>query len=245
MKYRYVHESHVLRGRDDNMPSAKNSSELQQRKVDACVPPLLQGILNDKCIVPFRRGQTIFSQGDNADAIFFIKTGQVKLTVISAKTGQKAVLALLGPRDLLGEGCLVGQSRRANTATSLKPSILFRVEKAPMRHALRKQPGLSEKFIVSLLLRNIALQQGICDQLFNHSEKRLARVLLKLARLSTHTRVTDTKVEVPSHKTLAKMVGTTSVQIAYLMRKFRKLGLIDYNGGLTIKTGLLTNLVLD
>jgi CRP-like cAMP-binding protein len=114
-----------------------------------------------------------------------------------------------------------------------------------MRRALLKQPELSEKFMVSLLLRNNALQQGICDQLFNHSEKRLARILLKLARLSTHTRVTDANVEVPSHKTLANMVGTTSVQIAYLMRKFRKLGLIDYNGGLTIKTGPLTNLVLD
>ena len=227
------------------MPSAKNSSKRQQGRGDTYVPRLLQGILNDKRIVTFRRGQTIFSQGDNADAIFFIKTGQVRLTVISAKTGQKAVLALLGPRDLLGEGCLVGQSLRANTATSLKPSTLFRVEKAPMRRALFKQPELSEKFVLSLLLRNIALQQGICDQLFNHSEKRLARVLLKLARLSTHTRVTDAKVEVPSHKTLAKMVGTTSAQIAYFMRKFRKLGVIDYHGELTIKTGLLINLVLD
>jgi CRP/FNR family transcriptional regulator, cyclic AMP receptor protein len=227
------------------MPSAKNSSTLQQGKVDAYVPTLAQGILNDKCIVTFRRGQTIFSQGDNADAIFFIKSGQVRLTVISAKTGQKAVLALLGPRDLLGEGCLVGQSLRANTATSLKPSTLFRVEKAPMRRALLKQPELSEKFILSLLLRNVALQQGLCDQLLNHSEKRLARILLKLARLSTHTRATDAKVEVPSHKTLAKMVGTTSVQIAYLMRKFRKLGLIGFNGELVIKTGLLINLVLD
>jgi CRP-like cAMP-binding protein len=227
------------------MPSAKNSSKLQQRRVDAYVPTLLQGILDDKRIVTFRRGQTIFSQGDNADAIFFIKTGRVKLTVKSANTGQTAVLALLGPRDLLGEGCLVGQPRRANTATSLKPSTLFRVEKAPMRRALLKQPDLSEKFILALLLRNIALQQGLCDEIFNHSEKRLARVLLKLARLSTHTGATDAKVEVPSHETLAKMVGATSAQIAYIMRKFRKLGLIEYNGELTVKTGLLTNLLLE
>jgi CRP/FNR family transcriptional regulator, cyclic AMP receptor protein len=227
------------------MPSAKNSPKLQQGKVDAYVPTMLEGISNDKSILTVRRGQTIFSQGDNADAVFFIKTGQVKLTVISAKTGQKAVLALLGPLGLLGEGCLVGQSRRANTATSVKPSTLFRVAKAPMRRALLKRPELSEKFIRSLLLRNIALQRGICDQLLNHSEKRLARVLLKLTRLSTQTRLRDAKVQVPSHKALAKMVGTTSVQIAYLMRKFRKLGLIAYNGELTIKTGLLTNLVLD
>ncbi len=131
-----------------------------------------------------------------------------------------------------------------STATTLEASTLFRVEKQAMLRALHDQAELSEKFMGSLLARNIDLEEDLCDQLFNHSEKRLARVLLKLARLSEHGTMRDAEVPALSNETLAEMVGTTRSRINYFMNKFRKMGLIDYNGSLTVRTELLTDLVL-
>jgi CRP-like cAMP-binding protein len=152
---------------------------------------------------------------------------------------------MLGPRNFLGEGSLVGQSLRISTATTLEPSIVFRVEKSAMIRALHDQPALSEKFMAALLTRNIDLEEDLCDQLFNQSEKRLARVLLKLSRLRQQDVMPEGKIPDLSHETLAEMVGTTRSRVTHFMNKFRTLGLIDYdNNGFTVRTELLTDLVL-
>jgi CRP/FNR family transcriptional regulator, cyclic AMP receptor protein len=138
----------------------------------------------------------------------------------------------------------VGQTLRVSTATAMDAAVIFRIEKQTMGHALLEQPELSEKFIAALLARNIDLEEDLCDQLFNHSEKRLARVLLKLARLPQHASAEDARMPMLSHETLAEMVGTTRSRITHFMNKFRTMGLIDYNGELTVRTELLTDLVL-
>ena len=149
-----------------------------------------------------------------------------------------------GPHDFFGEGALVNQSHRVSTAKALEPSTVFRVGKGAMIRSLQEQPELSEKFTASLVTRNIDLEEDLCDQLFNHNEKRLARALLKLARLQSHNVVLDASVPMLSHETLAEMVGTTRSRITHFMNKFKTMGLIEYNGGLTIRTELLTDLVL-
>ncbi len=151
-----------------------------QSDVDPYVTDLLANIDSGKTILQLRKDATVFSQGDAAEAIYFIQTGKVKITVVSA-VGKEAVLAMLGPHGFLGEGCLVGQTLRVSTATAMQSSTLFRIEKSAMLRALHAQTELSEKFTASLLARNIDLEEDLCDQLFNHSEKRLARILLKLA----------------------------------------------------------------
>jgi CRP/FNR family transcriptional regulator, cyclic AMP receptor protein len=167
----------------------------------------------------------------------------VKITVVSA-AGKEAVMAVVGAHSFLGEGALVGQPLRISTATALVPSCIFRIEKLSMLQALREQVELSEQFIAALLVRNIDLEGALCDQLFNHSEKRLARVLRKLARLRDHDVAPDARIPLLSHETLAEMVGTTSARISHFMNKFRTMGLIDYNGELTVRTELLTDVVL-
>ena len=167
----------------------------------------------------------------------------MKIAVVS-EGGKEAVLAMLGPPSFLGEGCLVGQSRRVGTATALEACTLYKIDRESMLQTLREQPKFSERFIACLLARNIDLEEDLCDQLFNHSEKRLARVLLKLSRLQEHDRLSDAKVPVLSHETLAEMVGTTRARITHFMNKFRKLGLIEYNGELIVRTELLTDVVL-
>jgi CRP/FNR family transcriptional regulator, cyclic AMP receptor protein len=151
---------------------------------------------------------------------------------------------MAGPHDFFGEGALVNQSLRVSTATTLEPSTIFRIEKGTMIRSLHEQPELSEKFTALLLTRNINLEEDLCDQLFNHSEKRLARVLLKLARLRENDLAQDASIPVLSHETLAEMVGTTRSRITHFMNKFRTMGLIDYNGELTVRTELVTDLVL-
>ena len=225
------------------MPTTTKAGKTLTAVADPYVTNLLERISEGKRVMSFRKGEKIFSQGDRADAIFFIQTGKVKIAVLSA-SGKEAVVAMLGARNFLGEGALVGQSLRISTATVLEPCTLFRVEKAAMTQALHEQPALSEKFIAALLVRNIDLEEDLCDQLFNHSEKRLARVLLKLARLREHDGARDAKIPLLSHETLAEMVGTTRSRITHFMNKFRTLGLIDYNGELTVRAELLTDIVL-
>ena len=211
---------------------------------DPYVTKLLEKISDGKRILNVAVGDTVFAQGEQADAIFFIESGKVKISVISSG-GKEAVLVMLGPRNFLGEGSLVGQSLRISTATALEPSIVFRVEKGAMIRALHDQPALSERFMAALLKRNIDLEEDLCDQLFNHSEKRLARVLLKLSRLHQHDVVVDTKIADLSHETLAEMVGTTRSRVTHFMNKFRQMGLIDYdNDGFIVRTELLTDLLL-
>ena len=208
------------------------------------VTDLLENVKSGKAILQLERNATVFSQGDTAEAIYFIQTGKVKVTVVSA-AGKEAVLGLLGPRGFFGEGCLVGQTIRLSTATAMQPSTLVRVERRAMIRALHDQPQLSETFTASLLARNIDLEEDLCDQLFNHSEKRLARVLLKLARFGQQEGMPAAKMPRMSHEALAEMVGTTRSRVTHFMNKFRTLGLIDYpNGEITIRAELLTDVVL-
>jgi CRP/FNR family cyclic AMP-dependent transcriptional regulator len=225
------------------MPANTKTSKRNNPSPDPYVATLLGRVSEGKHVMSVPKGKKIFSQGDRADAIYFIQSGRVKITVVSS-AGKEAVLAMLGPHDFFGEGALVGQSLRMSTATTLEATTLFQVEKRAMLRAFHDQPELSEKFMASLLARNIDLEEDLCDQLFNHSEKRLARVLLKLARLREQGVVPDATIPTLSHETLAEMVGTTRSRITHFMNKFRKMGLIDYNGGLSVRTELLTDLVL-
>jgi CRP/FNR family cyclic AMP-dependent transcriptional regulator len=209
------------------------------------VESLLKNIVTGKQVLQFEKNSTAFSQGDAADALFFIQSGKVKLTVVSPQ-GKEAVLAMLGPRDFFGEGCLVGQAFRVSTATTIESCTVFRVQKEAMLLGLHAHPELSEKFTAALLTRNISLEEDLCDQLFNHSEKRLARVLLKLNRLGQHADLPRSRMPRLSHETLAEMVGTTRSRITFFMNKFKKLGLIQYKGtgGITMNEDLITDLVL-
>jgi CRP/FNR family transcriptional regulator, cyclic AMP receptor protein len=225
------------------MATAPKAAIGKRAGIDPYVATLLSKITAGKRELNFRKGEKIFAQGDRADSIYFIQSGRIKITVVSTG-GKEAVLAMAGPHDFFGEGALVNQSLRVSTATTLEPSTIFRIEKGTMIRSLHEQPELSEKFTALLLTRNINLEEDLCDQLFNHSEKRLARVLLKLARLRENDLAQDASIPVLSHETLAEMVGTTRSRITHFMNKFRTMGLIDYNGELTVRTELLTDLVL-
>jgi CRP/FNR family transcriptional regulator, cyclic AMP receptor protein len=225
------------------MAKERKATNVKHAGVDLYVASLLGKITAGKQELKFRKGEKVFSQGDRADSIYFIQTGRIKITVVSA-TGKEAVLAMPGPHEFFGEGALVNQSLRVSTAQTLESSTMFRVEKRAMIRSLHAQPELSEKFMAALLTRNIDLEADLCDQLFNHSEKRLARVLLKLTRLREHAVTADASIPELSHEILAEMVGTTRSRITYFMNKFRTMGLIDYNGELTVRTELLTDLVL-
>jgi CRP/FNR family transcriptional regulator, cyclic AMP receptor protein len=182
-----------------------------------------RGMTKSKC----RKNQTVFSQGDLADAVFYIQQGKVKKTVVSER-GKEVVLALLKTGDFFGERCLTGQPRRMATVTAMSESVIMRLDKACMLRMLR-EPAFCEKFISHLLARNIRIEDDLVDQLFNSSEKRLARLLLRLANFGKQTRpepvVTDINQEM-----LAEMVGTTRSRVSYFMNKFRRAHFIDYGG---------------
>jgi CRP/FNR family cyclic AMP-dependent transcriptional regulator len=225
------------------MQESKKITKRKFPRIDPHVENLLKNIVEGKHILQLPKNTPVFNQGAAADAIYFIQAGRVKVAVLSAQ-GKEAILAMLGPHDFFGEGSLVGQSLRISTATTTESSTVFRVQKQAMLRALHAQPELSEEFTAALLVRNIDLEEDLCDQLFNHSEKRLARVLLKLSRLGQHA--PDAKMPRLTHETLAEMVGTTRSRITVFMNKFRKLGLIEYTGKgeITLREELMTDLVL-
>ena len=228
------------------MPSVKKDGKVTSLPPDPYVTTLLENISEGKREISVQEGNDIFYQGDRADAIYFVQSGTVKVSVVSS-AGKEAVLAMLGPHSFFGEGSLVGQPFRMSTATALEPVALFQVEKRAMLRALHDQPDLSGRFMAILLARNVDLEEDLCDQLFNDSEKRLARVLLKLARLHEHDALPDAPIPTLSHETLAEMVGTTRSRVTHFMNKFRKMGLIEYKGQLThltVKTKLLSDVVL-
>lgn len=216
---------------------------MARHKVSKRPAALLQDITHGKTVFRFRSKQVIFSEGQNADAIYLLESGKVKVAVVSS-AGREAILSLLGPCEFFGEGCLSGQAVRTETATALESSVVVRIEKDAMQSALRKQPELSERFMLALLVRNIRLKEDLCDQFFNHSERRLARVLLKIAELNRHGSVREVTVPRVNHETLAEMVGTTRSRITRFMNQFRKHGLIDYDKELTIRPALLTEAIL-
>ena len=207
------------------------------------VAALLEKISDGKRLVQFSKDEMIFSQGDRADAIYFVESGRIKISVVSP-AGKEGVLALLGPSSFFGEGSLVGQTLRSSSATVIEPVRLFQVEKRTMLRALRDQPDLSEKFTAALLSRTIDLEEDVCDQLFNDSEKRLARVLIKIWSIDESNPSSNSRIATLSHETLSEMVGTTRSRVTHFMNKFRKMGLIEYKGHLTVNAEELTAVVL-
>jgi CRP/FNR family cyclic AMP-dependent transcriptional regulator len=201
----------------------------------------LTRIDSGKTVRRYTPRRAIFRQGEPADAIYFIEKGKVKLAVLSDR-GKEAVVAILGPGDFLGEGCLAGQMLRMSSATPLTECRVVRIEKESTIRALRADPVFSEKFLSYLLIRNIRIQEDLVDQLFNSSEKRLARVLLLLANYGKDSKP-DLVIAKISQATLAEMVGTTRSRVSFFMNKFRKLGFIEYNGGVQVHSSLL-NIVL-
>ena len=192
-------------------------------------------------IFKYQKDQTLFSQSSPADAVFYIQKGKVKITVVSEQ-GKEAVVAILGPDEFCGEGCLTGQPRRLATATAMTECEIMRLEKATMIRVLHDEPAFSEMFVSHLLARTIRVEADLVDQLFNSSEKRLARALLLLANFGKDGRPEPVIAKV-SQETLAEMIGTTRSRVSFFMNKFRKLGLIDYNGRIEIHSSLL-NVVL-
>jgi len=194
-----------------------------------------------KRIAVHDENHVIFSQGDPADAVFYIRKGKIKLKVLS-RQGKEAVVALLDAGDFFGEGCLAGQPFRMATAISMSVCSVMRLEKPDVVRALHEQPGFSEVFVAHLLSRNIRFEEDLVDQLFNSSEKRLARVLLLLANFGKEG-TPQTVIPKISQETLAEIVGTTRSRVSFFMNRFRKLGFIEYNGGMKIHSSLL-NVVL-
>jgi CRP/FNR family transcriptional regulator, cyclic AMP receptor protein len=190
----------------------------------------------------YRDGQIVFSQGDPADAVFYIQSGKVKVTVVSEQ-GKEAVVALLGTNNFFGEGCLAGQAQRIATVRTMTDSVIVRLEKAAIVRVIHEEPAFSEMFIAHLLGRSIRVEADLVDQLFNSSEKRLARVLLLLANFGKDEKPEPILATI-SQETLADMIGTTRSRVSFFMNKFRKLGLIDYNGDIEVHSSLL-NVVLN
>jgi CRP/FNR family transcriptional regulator, cyclic AMP receptor protein len=194
-------------------------------------------------VTEFQKKQIIFSQGDVCKDVLYIQQGGVRLSVVN-EAGKEAVVAVLGPGDFFGEGCLAGQPIRIGTATAIAPTTALVIEKKEMIRVLHDEHAFSDRFITYMLSRNIRVEEDLVDQLFNSSEKRLARTLLLLARYGTEDRPQRVLPKI-SQETLAEMVGTTRSRVNFFMNKFRKLGFIKYNGGLQINTSLLSVVLHD
>jgi CRP/FNR family transcriptional regulator, cyclic AMP receptor protein len=193
--------------------------------------------------VEFKKKEAIFSQGDPAKSVLYIQEGGVRLSVVN-QTGKEAVVAVLGPGDFFGEGCLAGQLIRIGTATAITATTVLRIEQKEMIRVLHEEHTFSDRFIAYMLLRNIRIEEDLVDQLFNSSEKRLARTLLLLARYGQQD-VPQAVLPKISQELLAEMVGTTRSRVNFFMNKFRKLGFIKYNGGLQINKSLLSVVLHD
>jgi CRP-like cAMP-binding protein len=200
-----------------------------------------------KRIVDFRRNEVIFSQGDRGDSVFYIQKGGVKLSVVS-KTGKEAVVAMLGPTDFFGEGCLTDQPLRIGSASAITPSTVLVIGHKQMAKVLHEQNKLADRFISHMVMRNVRIEQDLIDQLFNSSEKRLARALLLLARYGQQAKPRQVVATI-SQETLSEMIGTTRSRVNFFMNKFKKLGFIEYNGdldkGIQINSSLLSVVLHD
>jgi CRP/FNR family transcriptional regulator, cyclic AMP receptor protein len=203
----------------------------------------LTKIEDGKTTREYRNKQVVFSQGDAADAVFYIQSGKVKLTVVSTR-GKEAVIGVLDKESFFGEGCLAGQALRMATASAIQPCSILRVDRSTMIRLLHNEPEFAELFTAYLLSRNVRIEEDLVDQLFNSSEKRLARLLLLLAHFGKEPRP-ETIIPKVSQETLAAMVGTTRSRVSYFMNRFRKMGFIHYNGGLQVNSALLTVVLRD
>ena len=216
-----------------------SAAKIKKREFDP--RKFLTTIGEGRRIVTFSKKQTIYAQGATCDAVFYLQKGKVRLTVVS-KNGKEATIGILNPGDFFGEGGLAGQPLRMGSAIAMTDCELMRIDKKSMMLALHREHTMSDMFVAYLLGRNIRYEADLVDQLFNSSEKRLARILLLLARFGKEG-VPETVVPKISQETLAEMVGTTRSRVSFFMNKFRKLGFLDYNGELEVHSSLL-NVVL-
>ena len=198
---------------------------------------------NGKTTREYRNKQVVFAQGDAADAVFLLRSGKVKLAVVSTR-GKEAVIGVLERGSFFGEGCLAGQPLRMSTASAIQPSSITRVGRSTMVRLLHRDPEFAELFTAYLLSRNARIEEDLVDQLFNSSEKRLARILLLLAHFGKEPRP-ESVIPKVSQETLAAMIGTTRARVSYFMNRFRKMGFIHYNGGLQVHSALLSVVLRD
>jgi CRP/FNR family transcriptional regulator, cyclic AMP receptor protein len=224
-------------------PSNKKSKNLSKNKSEFSAQAFLDSAGVARKVTEHKKAEIIFSQGEPAESIMYIQEGGVKITVVS-ETGKEAVIAILGPGDFFGEGCLAGHPIRMGNATSMTPSTVLVIDKNEMARVLHKQPALSDLFINYVLTRNMKIEEDLIDQLFNSTEKRLARTLLLLARYGKQEHPQRVLPKV-SQEMLAEMVGTTRQRVNFFMNKFRKLGFVRYNGGLQVHNSLLTVVLHD
>jgi CRP/FNR family cyclic AMP-dependent transcriptional regulator len=217
----------------------KLSKPLPKKKRDRFDPAVfLETAAQGRVILTHAAGQVIFTQGDDADAVIYIKKGTVKITVVSEQ-GKEAVVAFLGPDEFLGEGCLIGQPIRLATAMATTECVTMRVAKAELQRVLQEEPAFSQMFMAHILSRKARIEEDLVDQLFNSSEKRLARVLLLMANFGKDGRPEPIIGKI-SQETLAEMIGTTRSRVSYFMNKFRRLGFINYNGRIEVHSSLLS-----
>jgi CRP-like cAMP-binding protein len=222
-----------------NIRSRRKSA--QKRPFD--VQAFLDSAGTARKVVEYRKSQKVYSQGDPATSVMYIQKGGVKLSVVN-EVGKEAVLAVLGPGDFFGEGGMAGQSVRMGTATAITPTTLLDIEKNEMIRVLHTEHAFSDRFVSYMLSRNIRIEEDLMDQLFNSSEKRLARTLLLLARYGKEAQPQKMLPKV-SQEMLAEMIGTTRSRVNFFMNKFRKLGFIHYNGGLQVHNSLLSVVLHD
>lgn len=194
-------------------------------------------------VASYETGQAVFAQGDPADSVFYIQTGEVKITVVS-ELGKEAVVALLSAEHFFGEGALAGQSKRISTAVAMSDSKIYQIGKATIFKLLQDEPAFSELFIAHLLGRAVRVEADLIDQLFNSSEKRLARLLLLLAKFGKDSDPEPIIAKI-SQETLAQMIGTTRARVSFFMNKFRRLGFISYNGNIEVHSSLLNAVLHD
>ena len=203
----------------------------------------LESVGTSRRVEEFRKKEAIFSQGEAADTVLYVQKGSVKLTIVN-ESGKEAVVAILGAGEFLGEGAIAGQTVRMGTATAIVPTTVLIIGKDEMMRVLHAENSLSDRFIMHMLTRNIRVEADLIDQLFNSTEKRLARTLLLLARYGKEGQA-ERVVQKVSQETLAEMIGTTRSRVNLFMNKFRKLGFIEYNGGIKINKSLLTVVLHD
>jgi len=224
-------------------PSYKKPNSISEKRDAFDVHAFLDSAGVARKVREFQKAEVLFSQGDDAKSVMYLQEGGVKLSVVN-EAGKEAVVTILGPGDFFGEGCLAGQTVRMGKATAVARCTVLVIDKNEMLKVLHEQHALSDRFISFMLARNIRIEEDLVDQLFNSSEKRLARTLLLLARYGKEDKPHGVLPKI-SQETLAEMIGTTRSRVNFFMNKFRKLGFIEYNGGLQVNTSLLSVVLHD
>src|SRR5271167_1644072 len=215
----------------------------RERKLRFDPKAFLSKVNGGRAISDYRKEQNVYTQGESADSVFYIQSGKVKKTVVSEQ-GKEAVVALLGTGDFFGEGCLTGQPRRLSTVSAMTKCVIVRISKADITRVIHEEPAFAELFIAHLLVHNSRVEEDLVDQLFNSTEKRLARLLLLLANFGKEGRPEPIIAKV-NQEMLAEMIGTTRSRVSHFMNKFRKSGFIDYNGHLEVHSSLLSVVLAD